>query len=631
MEERIQKIISAAGVTSRRAAEELIAEGRVRVNGQVVTELGTKADPSKDHIKVDGKLINPKQPPTYIMLNKPAGYVTTMSDPEGRPTVQDLLKGVKIRVYPVGRLDYNTEGLLLLTNDGDFAHLVTHPKHEFPKTYLAKIKGVLEDGAIAALEAGVFLKDGKTAPAKIKKIRKEEANSWLEITIHEGRKRQVRRMFDHMGHTVIRLKRVKTGGLTLGDLPEGRMRYLTPEEVGILRATAEKTDVSGQTVRVYKLETKKQKVEAREPQGPGPGVQGSGAREERIGAGSKTVVMRETGTGLRKNQMGRPEVRSSYARTSEPGFTPRTPSTRPPKAGRPSAADRPASSRPASGTYARKPDTGNPDWKTSRPRPTAGARPDSRPGYSRSSAPARGARDEGSSSRPGSFKPRSDRPYTPGARSTYDPAATGTYARSAAPGTPRSRPSASTSRPRPSAGARPDSRPGYSRSSAPARGARDEGRNTRPYSPGTRSASDRPSTGSYTRSAAPRTSSSRPSTGSRPDSRSGYSDGRSTRPSSFSSRPDRPYSPGTRSASARPATGTYTRSAAPRTASSRPSPGAFAGKAGARPRPNPGAWPSKGGAGGRVSGPRPNKSTHTGGGRGPARGPKGGGRSMGRR
>jgi pseudouridine synthase len=160
---------------------------------------------------------------TYIMLNKPAGYVTTMADPEGRPTVLNLLKGLKIRVYPVGRLDYNTEGLLLLTNDGDFAHLITHPKHEFPKTYRAKVKGVLEDGAIAALEAGVFQKDGKTAPAKIKKIRKEESNSWIEITIHEGRKRQVRRMFDHMGHSVIRLKRVKTGGLSLGDLPEGRI------------------------------------------------------------------------------------------------------------------------------------------------------------------------------------------------------------------------------------------------------------------------------------------------------------------------------------------------------------------------------------------------------------------------
>lgn len=235
MLERIQKIISAAGITSRRAAETLITEGRVRVNGTVVTELGAKADASKDHIKVDGKLINPKQPLTYIMLNKPAGFVTTMSDPEGRPTVQDLLKGVKVRVYPVGRLDYNTEGLLLMTNDGDFAHLITHPKHEFPKTYLAKVKGVVDDKSLNELEEGVYLSDGKTAPARIKKIRKEEANSWLEITIHEGRKRQVRRMFDRIGHSVIRLKRIRTGNLSIGDLPEGSYRHLEAAEVKALR------------------------------------------------------------------------------------------------------------------------------------------------------------------------------------------------------------------------------------------------------------------------------------------------------------------------------------------------------------------------------------------------------------
>jgi 23S rRNA pseudouridine2605 synthase len=251
MEERLQKIISAAGVASRRAAEQLIVEGRVRVNGKVVTELGAKADANNDHIKVDGKLINPKQPRTYIVLNKPAGYVTTMSDPEGRPTVQDLLKGIKTRVYPVGRLDYNTEGLLLMTNDGDFAHLITHPKHEFPKTYLAKVKGVLDERAIEMLERGMFLEDGKTAPAKLKKIRKEEMNSWVEITIHEGRKRQVRRMFDHVGRSVIKLKRIRTGGLSLGDLPEGRFRHLTLDEVKMLRETAMKTDDSGQHVRVY--------------------------------------------------------------------------------------------------------------------------------------------------------------------------------------------------------------------------------------------------------------------------------------------------------------------------------------------------------------------------------------------
>jgi 23S rRNA pseudouridine2605 synthase len=242
MLERLQKIISAAGIMSRRAAEELIIEGRVRVNGKVVTELGTKADAARDHIKVDGKLINPKQPPTYIMLNKPAGFVTTMSDPEGRPTVQDLLKGVKVRVYPVGRLDYNTEGLLLMTNDGDFAHLITHPKHEFPKTYLAKVKGVVDAKSMSDLEQGIYLEDGRTAPAKIKKVRKEEANSWLEITIHEGRKRQVRRMFDRVGHSVIKLKRIRTGNLSLGDLGEGTYRHLTPVEVKALKETAGKAE-----------------------------------------------------------------------------------------------------------------------------------------------------------------------------------------------------------------------------------------------------------------------------------------------------------------------------------------------------------------------------------------------------
>src|SRR3990172_2172547 len=263
MLERIQKIIAAAGVTSRRAAEELIAEGRVRVNGQVVTELGTKADADKDHIKVDGKLINPQQPQTYLMLNKPAGIVTTMSDPEGRPTVQDLLKGIKVRVYPVGRLDYNTEGLLLLTNDGDFAHLITHPKHEFPKTYLAKVKGALEDSQIENLEQGIYLDDGKTAPAKLKKVRKEEANSWLEITIHEGRKRQVRRMFDRVGHSVIKLKRIRTGTLTLGSLPEGTFRYLTPEEVSGLREMAQKTGVGGQESGVRQKEGPVSRVQDR--------------------------------------------------------------------------------------------------------------------------------------------------------------------------------------------------------------------------------------------------------------------------------------------------------------------------------------------------------------------------------
>jgi 23S rRNA pseudouridine2605 synthase len=335
MLERIQKIISAAGITSRRAAEELITEGRVRVNGTVVTELGTKADASKDHIKVDGKLINPKQPPTYLMLNKPAGFVTTMSDPEGRPTVQDLLKGIKVRVYPVGRLDYNTEGLLLMTNDGDFAHLITHPKHEFPKTYLAKVKGVVEDGQIDNLEKGIYLDDGKTAPAKIKKIRKEEANSWLEITIHEGRKRQVRRMFDRVGHSVIKLKRIKTGNLMLGDLAEGSYRYLTPAEVLGLREASEKTEVRLQKPAVKSQKSdvrsvdKKRAHRGRMPDArPGRAVW---SEEKKQGTGDKRTGARGQGSGFRsstsrpggrtkgpgyKSLSARPNVKSEWRGTS---------------------------------------------------------------------------------------------------------------------------------------------------------------------------------------------------------------------------------------------------------------------------------------------------------------------------
>jgi pseudouridine synthase len=232
------------------------------------------------------------------MLNKPTGFVTTMSDPEGRPTVQDLLKGVKTRVYPVGRLDYNTEGLLLMTNDGDFAHLITHPRHEFPKTYLTKVKGVLTDKQIEMLEQGMFLQDGKTAPARVRKVRKEEANSWVEITIHEGRKRQVRRMFDHIGSSVIRLKRIKTGSLVLGDLPEGGFRHLTAEEVSALRETAMKTDETGRQVKVYKAPEKK-KIEARAA-GARTGDHEAvvGERAPRHGR----PVMHDTRIGVRKNQ-----------------------------------------------------------------------------------------------------------------------------------------------------------------------------------------------------------------------------------------------------------------------------------------------------------------------------------------
>ncbi len=329
MQERIQKIISAAGVTSRRAAEEMILEGRVRVNGQVVTELGSKADPENDHIKVDGKLINPKQPKTYIMLNKPVGYVTTLSDPEQRKTVQDLMRGVKVRVYPVGRLDYNTEGMLLLTNDGDFAHLITHPRYELPKTYLVKVKGVLDDRAVNSLETGMYLRDGRTAPARVRRIRKEAANSWVEITIHEGRKRQVRRMIDHVGNSVIRLKRVKIGGLSLGDIPVGAYRHLTLEEVKLLRSLAEGTAGAADRSSAPKLKASqarssapaaKQSTDRAGERSPRQSAQkGAGARPaSRKPVGRKSMPRMEDTKAGAAGRSSAPKMQVRQARSSAP-------------------------------------------------------------------------------------------------------------------------------------------------------------------------------------------------------------------------------------------------------------------------------------------------------------------------
>ena len=239
MLERIQKIISRAGIASRRKAEELMKAGAVTVNGRVVRELGSKADAEQDHIKVSGKLINPKQPKAYIMLNKPREVVTTLSDPMGRVTVKDLLRGVRTRVYPVGRLDYDSEGLLLLTNDGDLVQTLLHPGFEVRKTYEVKVKGVLTDEEIRELSKGVELSDGRTLPCQVRKIEKTEKNSWLEMTIREGRNRQIRRMLEKMDHLVLKLKRVRMGRLGLGSLPLGKYRYLTAQEIRSLKGSTQ--------------------------------------------------------------------------------------------------------------------------------------------------------------------------------------------------------------------------------------------------------------------------------------------------------------------------------------------------------------------------------------------------------
>lgn len=269
--ERLQKIIAAAGIASRRKAEEMIASGLVSVNGQIVTELGSKADRERDHIRVNGKLLHGAERHVYVLLNKPRGYVTTVHDPEGRPTVMDLLRGVRARVYPVGRLDYASEGLLLLTNDGDLAHGLMRAASHVPKLYLVKVAGKPDASGLEKLRRGLTIpsernvnaarreyqptemrkgKDDarasafrqsrsqpriKTAPAKVRILREAE-NPWYEVTLTEGKNRQIRKMFEEIGHHVEKIKRVKYGPLVL-DVPPGEYRHLNVAEVRKLRAS----------------------------------------------------------------------------------------------------------------------------------------------------------------------------------------------------------------------------------------------------------------------------------------------------------------------------------------------------------------------------------------------------------
>jgi len=245
MEERLQKIIAAAGIASRRKAEELITSGMVTVNGQVVTQLGSKADPERDHIKVGNKLLKGPERHVYVLLNKPKGFVSTVSDPEKRPTVMDLVHGVGARVYPVGRLDYASEGLLLLTNDGELSAKLMHASSHVPKMYLVKVSGKPTAEEVERLRKGVRIggktdpRGGKsvvTAPARIKLMREAE-NPWYEVTLIEGRNRQIRRMFEAVGHHVEKIKRVKYGPLEL-DVEPGHWRALKPIEVEKLKKAA---------------------------------------------------------------------------------------------------------------------------------------------------------------------------------------------------------------------------------------------------------------------------------------------------------------------------------------------------------------------------------------------------------
>jgi len=227
----LQKIIARAGISSRRAAEALIRDGKVSVNGAVVKTLGSKADPGRDDIRVGGRLISMDVSKVYLLLNKPPGYVTTLKDPEGRPIITELLPGIAERVFPVGRLDYDSGGLLILTNDGEFAQKLQHPRYRIPKSYLARIKGQLSRREWSDIEAGVKLEDGFFAPQDVRLEKVNPKSTWVRLTIFEGRNRVIRRFFDALGHPVTRLIRIAVGDVGLGDLKEGEFRLLKKREV----------------------------------------------------------------------------------------------------------------------------------------------------------------------------------------------------------------------------------------------------------------------------------------------------------------------------------------------------------------------------------------------------------------
>lgn len=237
MSVRLQKYLSDCGIASRRASEQFIAEGRVQVNGEVA-ELGRSVDPDQDSVTLDGRDIRHEERRTYVLLNKPRGTVTTARDTHGRKTVLECLNGVKERVFPVGRLDMDTEGVLVLTNDGELAHRLMHPSHEIEKVYVATVTGEIDEAALAKLARGVMLEDGMTAPAKVRLLRSDKHISRVQLTLHEGRKREVKRMCEAVGHPVVALQRIAFANLMGGHLRPGEWRYLTHQEVRLLRKLA---------------------------------------------------------------------------------------------------------------------------------------------------------------------------------------------------------------------------------------------------------------------------------------------------------------------------------------------------------------------------------------------------------
>lgn len=261
--ERLQKFLAHCGVASRRGAEDMIRQGRVSVNGEIIREMGVQIDGNYDSVAVDGVPVVPEKKMVYVLLNKPTGYVTTVSDDKGRNTVMDLVADIPVRIYPVGRLDYDTEGLLLMTNDGDLTYRITHPKNNIEKTYVAEVTGNITMQTLTKLRNGVYLDGVKTSPAKVEVIGATQFGTKLEITIHEGKNRQVRRMFESVGCIVKRLKRTREAGLILGHVPLGHWRKLTEAEVNMLKkiGTGKKSSaqVSRERLQHSKHHTKRNK------------------------------------------------------------------------------------------------------------------------------------------------------------------------------------------------------------------------------------------------------------------------------------------------------------------------------------------------------------------------------------
>jgi 23S rRNA pseudouridine2605 synthase len=325
---RLQKVLARAGVASRRAAEELIAAGRVRVDGRVITELGTKVDPRSSRVEVDGQRIA-RESPVYIVLHKPRGTVSTMHDPEGRPTVRELFADVPARVYPVGRLDFNTSGVLFATNDGDFAEGLMHPRRLVPKAYIVKVQGAMRPGDLDGWRRGVTLEDGKTQPAKAKLLRHEADKTWIELTITEGRNQQVRRMGDATGFRVMRLARTAFAGVGCEGLRPGEWRYLSADELAILKkeygvpkrvVSPPQEDARSHPRRAIGRPASQERPTEGQPRYGG----GAPARRDRTGLGDwGGGGIRRGSSGERDDDRGPPEVelsgRARFSRTTGTG------------------------------------------------------------------------------------------------------------------------------------------------------------------------------------------------------------------------------------------------------------------------------------------------------------------------